>query len=749
MKFLVIAAFLAAATASAIKDEHTVLIGKDMLVNVDIKTKEVLCMKLLNFILQPTVYEDIRDVARDWDLEVNMDKYLKIDVVKKFIDFYKMGFLPRGEVFVHTNEKQMDEAILVFRLMYFAKDFDTFIRTACFLRERINGGMFVYAFTTAVFHREDCRGIILPAPYEIYPYFFVDGHIINKAFMLKMTKAATDPVIFDYYGIKVTDKNLVVIDWRKGLRHTLSEHDRLNYFTEDIDVNTFFYYLHMNYPYWMSDDVYGLNKERRGEVTMYGYQQLLARYRLERLSHGMCDIKMIMWDKPLKTGYWPKIRLHTGEEMPVRRNYVSLINKDNLKYKLYVDDVERYIREGIMNGRVTRRDGTVITLKKAEDFENLARMLLGGLGIMNDDAKVIHVVHLFRKLVSYGNYNFDKYTYIPTALDMYSTCLRDPLFWRIMKRITENAVLFKKYLPKYTKDELDFPGVRVERLFTDKLVTFMDDYDIDITNALYLDNSEMMKKKSDYTYVARMHRLNNHPFKVTIEVMSEKAVDAVVRVFYGPKYDCMGRLLNFNDKRMDMVEIDSFIYKLDTGKNTIVRNSVEMHDVITDRPWTRRILDNTIENTGSVDRVVNSYWYKTRMGIPHRMLLPLGRYDGLPLQFFVIVTPVRTGLLLPTVDINIMKDRHTCRWSSCFDTMPLGFPFDRDIDTTHFVTNNMKWMDVFVYRKDLATSNTVKDIDTSDMVMKRDDMTYLDSDMLVRRSYRDVMMMSSDKMLRL
>lgn len=55
-----------------------------------------------------------------------------------------------------------------------------------------------------------------------------------------------------------------------------------------------------------------------------------------------------------------------------------------------------------------QRDGTVINLKKAEDFENLARMLLGGLGITNDDAKVIHVVHMFRKLLSYGTYNFEK-----------------------------------------------------------------------------------------------------------------------------------------------------------------------------------------------------------------------------------------------------------------------------------------------------------------------------------------------------
>ncbi|CAH2085085.1 unnamed protein product [Euphydryas editha] len=748
MKLVILAAVLAAASATVIKEQGWT-IGKESLNNVDIRTKEWICMKLLNHILQLTVHDDIREVAREWVLEDNIDKYSKVDVVKKFIENYKMDFLPRSEVFVHSNSRHMEQAVMVFRILYFAKDFDTFIRTACFLRERINGGMFVYAFTSAVFHREDCRGVVLPAPYEIYPYFFVDSHIINKAFMMKMTKAAMDPVVLDYYGIKVTDKNLVVIDWRKGVRHVMSENDRVSYFTEDIDLNSYYYYLHMNYPYWMTDEVYGLNKERRGEVVMYSNQQLLARYRLERLAHNMCDVKVLTWNEPMTTGYWPKIRLHTGEEMPVRSNNVWLVNENNIKYKINFDDFERIIREGIINGRMEFRDGTVINLKKVEDYEQLARMLLGGMGFAKDDAKVMHLMHLFRKIMSYSTYNFEKYTYIPTALDMYTTCLRDPLFWMMMKRITENAVLFKKFLPRYTKEELSFEGVKVERIVTDKLVTFMDEYDVDITNALYLDESEIQKKKSDMTYVARMRRLNHQPFKVNIDVVSEKAVDAVVRLFIGPKYDCMGRLLNFNDKRLDMVEIDSFLYKLETGKNTIVRNSNEMHNVIGDRQWNRWLTDNNVDSTSNTDRIVDNYWWKQRIGFSHRLLLPLGNREGFPLQLFVIVTPVRTGLVLPTIDMSIMKDRHACHFSVCIDTMPLGFPFDREIEVTNFYNTNMKFVDINIYRKDLGISNTVKDYDMSELVMKRDDLTYLDTDMLVRWSYRDVMMTSADRMLRL
>lgn len=333
---------------------------------------------------------------------------------------------------------------------------------------------------------------------------------------------------------------------------------------------------------------------------------------------------------------------------------------------------------------------------------------------------------------------------------MYMTCLRDPVFWRVLKRINDNFVMFKKLLPVYTRDEFDFPGVKVEQITTEKLVTFMDEYDVDITNGIYLDDVELKKQRSDMTYIARMRRLNNHPFKVTVDVVSDKAVDAVVRVFLGPKFDCMGRLISINDKRMDMVEIDTFLYKLETGKNTIVRSSLEMHNVIGDRPWTRRMWDKHLDTMGiTTQRMVDNWWYKARVGYPRRLLLPLGLTGGLPLQMFVIVTPVRTGLILPTVDMTIMKERRVCYWTTCMDTMPLGFPFDRDIHLSHFFTHNMKFTDVMVYRKDMSLANAVKNVDRTDMVLKRDDLTYLDSDLFVRWSYKDVMLMSSDSMMRM
>lgn len=56
-----------------------------------------------------------------------------------------------------------------------------------------------------------------------------------------------------------------------------------------------------------------------------------------------------------------------------------------------------------------KRDGTVITLKKAEDFEYLARLVVGGIDMAHDDAKVLHISNMLKKMFAYNVYNVNKY----------------------------------------------------------------------------------------------------------------------------------------------------------------------------------------------------------------------------------------------------------------------------------------------------------------------------------------------------
>lgn len=270
----------------------------------------------------------------------------------------------------------------------------------------------------------------------------------------------------------------------------------------------------------------------------------------------------------------------------------------------------------------------------------------------------------------------------------------------LQKRLCDLILLFKRRLPSYTKEDLYFPGVKVDNVVVDKLTTYFDDYLMDMTNAVVLTEDELKKTRSDMKFLVRKRRLNHHPFTVTIDVLSDKAVDCLVRIFLGPKQDHLGRLLDLNKNRKNFVELDTFLQKLNTGKNTIVRKSVDMHNLVRDRMHTRDFWNKLESVTDMRDLLVKDLKnYHT--GFPTRLLLPKGRVGGMKMLLYVVVTPLRPvdnadTSLLDTNHRDIHKD---FRSTVMLDKMPLGFPLDRHIDIANFFTPNMKFLDVIIFHK--------------------------------------------------
>lgn len=287
---------------------------------------------------------------------------------------------------------------------------------------------------------------------------------------------------------------------------------------------------------------------------------------------------------------------------------------------------------------------------------------------------------------------------MPSALQSYQTALRDPLFYQLQKRLIDFVYLFKKRLPCYTKEELYFPGVKVENVVVDKLITYFDEYLMDMSNAVVLNEEEMKKASSDMNFFVRKIRLNHQPFKVSVDVMSDKSVDCVVRMFLGPKEDQFGNMLDINDNRINFVEIDSFVYKLTGGKNTITRKSGDMNNLVPDRIMTRDMFTNleTIRENKLPTLMKN---HKT--GFPTRLLLPRGKAGGMKMLLYVIVSPLR---MMENADLSMFESKNcescmNCRWAALLDKMPLGFPLDREIDVPNFYTSNMKFVDVMIFHK--------------------------------------------------
>ncbi|VVC92082.1 unnamed protein product [Leptidea sinapis] len=675
------------------------------IVNMDVKQKQLFILKLLNNILQPVMYKDIENIGKNFKIHENVQLYTKQEVVKTFVSHLKDGFLPRGEVFTIHVDRQLKETVTLFHMLYYAKDFTTFLKTACWMRMNINEGMFVYVLSVAVRHREDCKGIVLPPPYEIYPYYYVRADVIKNAYLLKMKKGLLDRKLCDFYGIKKAEKDVYIIDENVyDIRVKLNDEDRLRYFTEDIDLNTYYYYFHIDYPFWMRDDVI-TNKlmDRRWELTLYVYQQILARYYLERLSNGFGDITIFSWNKPIRKGFWPWLQTHNGLEIPPRFNNFVFDTKKHNGVDLLAQEYEKIINDAIIKGHI-EINGLRLELTKPEDIETLGKLIYGTVD--KNDSVTKNRIDAYRYLlimmkatVGLNTVTSDKYFVAPSILDSYQTALRDPVFYQIQKRLCYMMLLFKMRLPSYTREELYFPGVKIDNVVVDKLVTFFDYHLMDITNAVTLNDEELKKGTPDMKFLVRKRRMNHQPFKMTIDIMSDKTVDCVVRVFLGPKEDHMGRLLDLNLNRVNFVELDTFLYKLNSGKNTIVRDSVDMHNIVRDRISTHDLwkkIDTVADLKDISIKDIKNY----HTGYPARLVLPKGKVGGMKMLLYVIVTPLR---LVDNVDINVLdttrRDLIDFRSTVLLDKMPLGYPLDRTIDTGKFFTPNMKFVDVIIFHK--------------------------------------------------
>ncbi|WP_411018609.1 hypothetical protein, partial [Salmonella sp. s29873] len=103
--------------------------------------------------------------------------------MKQLVRLYRAGsLLPRGAIFTLFDDTHREQMILLCESLLFANDWETFLRTAAWARDRVNEGQFVYALSVAVLHREDTRGVVLPPPYEIYPHLFVNSEVIHAAY---------------------------------------------------------------------------------------------------------------------------------------------------------------------------------------------------------------------------------------------------------------------------------------------------------------------------------------------------------------------------------------------------------------------------------------------------------------------------------------------------------------------------------------------------------------------------------------
>lgn len=92
----------------------------------------------------------------------------------------------------------------------------------------------------------------------------------------------------------------------------------MNYFTEDIGLNNYYFFFRNQFPWFLNSDEIGAPKSWRGEEYIYGHKQLFNRYYLERLSNDLGKIEDFDWDRPFYPGFWPSLNYPNGLQFPSR-----------------------------------------------------------------------------------------------------------------------------------------------------------------------------------------------------------------------------------------------------------------------------------------------------------------------------------------------------------------------------------------------------------------------------------------------
>nr|AIO11839.1 hemocyanin-like protein [Coptotermes formosanus] len=681
---LVCATVVALFVCGAFSDHH---IEKKM-ADKTLLMKQMNVLRLVHRLHQENIFKEQVDVGNTYDIEAQISSYKNPKVVKDFISYYKKGMVKRWEPFSVYYKEHLKQAICLFDLFYFANDYDTFYKTACWARDRVNPLMFWYSFTIAVLHREDTRDVIMPPPYEVYPYFFVDNEVIQKGYEYWMMNVRNTPQHTHIIPMNYTMKNMENMLW---------------YFTEDMGLNTYHMYYRNLYPSWFNVTEYGHTFDRRGEMFLYVQHQVLARYCIERWANGMACVEPFVYNKALKTAYNPKLMYHSGQVMPPRPSGMMVTNFDTFT----IDDIKNYERrvsDAIDFGYVKDERLKVHSIyEDKKGIEYLGQMMEG---TYNSPHYYYYgsLFHLYRMMVGHMMDPLHKHGLAPSALEQPPTALRDPVYYQLSKRMYLLVKKYKERLPRYTHEELLLEGVTVENVEVGKLYTYMENFEVSLGSTICVAKEEDM---NDVNMHVRMQRLNHKPFTYKIEVSSDKAVDAYVRVFLAPKHNHLGEEMDMNDRRHLFVEMDRFPYHVQVGKTVIERNS---HDssIVAPTPDSYRTFWKKV--TDAVEGKTQYYIDRSHnyCGFPKNLLLPKGQKGGMAFTFYVIITPY------------VKQDEHDFEpydyksFSYCGvghgrkypDDKPLGFPFDRQIRSKDFNTPNMFFKDVYIFHKKLDEVST-------------------------------------------
>ncbi|XP_018794107.1 PREDICTED: fat-body protein 1-like [Bactrocera latifrons] len=436
------------------------------------------------------------------------------------------------------------------------------------------------------------------------------------------------------------------------------------------------------------------NQKRDGELILHNLQQLMARINLEHISLGIQDILQIQ-DDAIAADSFTNQRLSNSpdQRLALRLNRIRLNSRRSRILLNRIRDVESrlhaIIEQQILRGVENEERNDI---RSAVAIDQLIGDILLGKRSIGQGVNLLNILSEIILQTEDINANFQ-------TLNQISMDTENPILLHLLRRIVQIADLQRQQqLGSYSKEDLQMDGVSINNVSVDKLQTYVDTNDVDLINAAI--SANQLRGLSQRMVVARQQRLNHQAFTINVDVTANHNKRVVVRTLLGPKIDTFISGTQLNRQRQNFILLDTFIADLHSGRNVITRKSNDITWTARDTTPFTEIYKTVMQALeGDADITMDAVQGQS-CRFPHRLLLPRGRVEGLPMQMLVIITPVTTDWQHTVHQLDMVHDVCGMGMSSTsLDHLPLGFPLDRPIESMENIGSlpNAHLMDVQIF----------------------------------------------------
>lgn len=237
----------------------------------------------------------------------------------EFIEHMEKGHTFKELVFNIYDDNIRLATLTLFRIMQNI-DNDKFEEFNNWLLKNINTDMLHYARRLTVLYSDKLGHLTQRPPFIENPMYFTNAETIAKANRLQQNDGRFSAIDAEINQFAKIDDIISINTNYSGWNLINNGVDKsLNYFREDIGLNSYYLGLHLLHPFWMSNEKMDEVNPRHAEHFVFFHHQLLARYFLEK-QHLKYECNNETEKEKIER-YDPYLRYRNGLAFPVRYEY--------------------------------------------------------------------------------------------------------------------------------------------------------------------------------------------------------------------------------------------------------------------------------------------------------------------------------------------------------------------------------------------------------------------------------------------